>query len=254
MATAVESPGIVSAKEEAAAILFAHETPVKPVMTAPAPEETVSAYKQLHPTFTQYQAPATMPTHAKAVDISELRPYLTYEETTDAEDAKVLRPYIDNSEYIASPVETTTVAVDNSTAVTETSQTIKVVESPLDRQLEEDTQYVVKFKNSTIVAAGIVASIIMLMAVLLVVNIVSLITVSAEVSALTQESVVLEQSLAEGQASLEQARATANANNGTNHTAQYVAKTESTYVEPGSAVDNSSFFDWVCHSLSRLFN
>lgn len=256
MATAVESPGIVSAKEEAAAILFARETQATPAMTAPVPEEAVqTVHKQLHPTFAQYQAPTTIPAHTKAADITELRPYPTFEESTNAENVQVLRPYIDNSEYLSSPVEAATVAVETpTTTVADAPQTMTVVESPLDRPLEEDTQYVVKFKNSTIVAASIVASIIMLMAVLLVVNIVSLVTVSAEVSALTQESITLEQSLAEGQASLEQARATVNVGGGTAHNVQYVAKAESTYVEPDSVVAHSSFFDWICHSLSRLFN
>jgi|GEM_PF-2641022 len=258
MATAVESPGIVSAKEEAAAILFARETQTPPVITAPAPEEPApTVNKQLHPTFAKYHELTTVPTHTKAADITELRPYPKFDEATVTEDTQVLRPYIDSSEYITSPVESTTVTVQTPTPVitaTEAPQTVTVVESPLDRQLEEDTQYVVKFKNSTIVAATIVATIIMLMAVLMVVNIVSLVTVSAEVSALTQESITLEQSLAEGQANLEQARAAVNANAGATHEVQYVAKAESTYVEPNSAIVNGTFFDWLCHSLSRLFN
>ena len=256
MATAIESPGIVSAKEEAAAILFARDTQA-PVMSAPAPEKVVTPTREKspQPIFAHYHEPETVVTHKKAVDMSELRPYPNFDETAVAEDTKVLRTYIDSSEYLTSPVETTTMTVEAPTAtVAEAPKTTTVVRSALDMPLEEDTQYVLKFKKSTIVAASIVASIIMLMAVLLVVNIVSLVTVSAEVSALTQESVALEQSLSAGQSNLEQARAAVNAHSGTSHQAQYVAKAESTYVEPNSEIENSSFFDWMCHALSRLFD
>ena len=256
MATAVESPGIVSAKEEAAAILFARDTQA-PVMTAPAPETIVTTAheKPAQPVFAHYYEPETIVTHKKAVDISELRPYPNFDETTVAEDAKVLRTYIDSSEYLTSPVESTTMTVEApTTTVAEAPKTTTAVRSVLDLPLEEDTQYVVKFKKSTIVAVSIVVSIIMLMAVLLVVNIVSLVTVSAEVSALTQESIALEQSLSAGQSNLEQTRAAVNAHSGTSHQAQYVAKAESTYVEPNSVVEHGSFFDWLCHALSRLFD
>ena len=47
MATAVESPGIVSAKEEAAAILFAREPQTVPTMTAPAPDQVIENHEPL---------------------------------------------------------------------------------------------------------------------------------------------------------------------------------------------------------------
>ncbi|MBO4823527.1 MAG: hypothetical protein J5580_03100 [Clostridia bacterium] len=256
MATAVESPGIVSAKEEAAAILFAREPQTTPIMTAPAPEQVVQKHEPVRPSFAHYHEPAAMPARPKVVDTTALRPYETYEEVTTEAEPQVVRPYIDSSEYLTSPVAPTTVAVQTPvTTVAEAPQTVTVVESPLDHELEEGTQYVVKFKKSTLAAIGVVASIFVLMTVLLIVNIVSLVTMSAEVNALVQESTTLEKSLANGQASLEEARAVNHANGGTGtQQVQYVMKAPSTYTEPTVAQVDSSFFDWLCHSLSRLFN
>lgn len=256
MATAVESPGIVSAKEEAAAILFAREPQTPPVMSAPAPEQTVQKHETLHPSFAHYHEPAAMPARPKVVDTSALRPYETYEEITTTAEPQVVQPYIDSSAYLNSPVAPTTVTVATPvTTVATTPKTVAVVESPLDHELEEGTQYIVKFKKSTIAAVAVAASIFLLMTVLLIVNIVSLVTMSAEVSALSQESTTLEQSLSQGQSNLDQARAAVDASVNTSGThVQYVAKDTSAYVEPTNATVDSSFFDWLCHSLSRLFN
>lgn len=256
MATAVESPGIVSAKEEAAAILFAHEPQTTPIMTAPAPEQVIKKQEPVRPSFAHYHEPAAMPARPKVVDTTALRPYETYEEVAVESEPQVVRPYIDSSEYLTSPVAPTTVEVQAPVAtVVEAPQTVTIVESPLDRELEEDTQYVVKFKKSTIAAVSVVASIFLLMTVLFIVNIVSLVTMSAEVSALVQESTTLEKSLADGQANLEKAKATVDAHqSSTAQNVHYVIKNESTYTEPTVAKVDSSFFDWLCHSLSRLFN
>ena len=237
MATAVESPGIVSAKEEAAAILFAREPQAVPTMAAPAPEQVIEKHEPLRPSFAHYHEPATMPARPKVVDTT------------------ALRPYIDSAEYLTSPVAPATVEVQAPVATTvEAPQTVAVVESPLDRELEEGTQYVVQFKKSTIAAISVAVSIFLLMAVLFIVNIVSLVTMSAEVNALVQESTALEKSVTESQASLEAARKTASANGGAAQNVQYVVKTESGAAESASVGVDSSFFDWLCHSLSRLFN
>lgn len=256
MATAVESPGIVSAKEEAAAILFAREPQTTPIMTAPAPEQVVQKHEPVRPSFAHYHEPAAMPARPKVVDTTALRPYETYEEVTTEAELQVVRPYIDSSEYLTSPVAPTTVAVQTPVAtVAEAPQTVTVVESPLDHELEEGTQYIVKFKKSTIAAVSVVASIFVLMAVLLIVNIVSLVTMSAEVNALVQESTALEKSLNDSQVSLEQARAALNTSHGTGtQQVKYVMKAPSNYTEPTVAQVDSSFFDWLCHSLSRLFS
>lgn len=257
MATAVESPGIVSAKEEAAAILFAREPQTTPVMTAPAPEQVVHKHETVRPSFAHYHEPVAMPSRPKVVDTASLRPYETYDEVAVNTEPQVVRPYIDSTEYLSSPVAPTTVEVQTpTTAVAEAPQTITVVKSPLDYELEEDTQYVVKFKKSTIAAVSVVASIFLLMAVLFIVNIVSLVTMTAEVNALVQESTALEKSLVDGQTNLEETRATINARHDSSaqYSSQYVAKAESSYVEPTVAKVDSSFFDWLCHSLSRLFN
>lgn len=255
MATAVESPGIVSAKEEAAAILFAREPQAVPTMAAPAPEQVIEKHEPLRPSFAHYHEPATMPARPKVVDTTALRPYETYEEVAAEAEPQVVRPYIDSTEYLTSPVAPATVEIQTPAATAvEAPQTVAVVESPLDRELEEGTQYVVKFKKSTIAAISVAASIFILMAVLFIVNIVSLVTMSAEVNALVQESTALEKSLTESQASLESARKTASANGGAAQNVQYVVKTESGAAESASVGVDSSFFDWLCHSLSRLFN
>lgn len=256
MATAVESPGIVSAKEEAAAILFAREPQTPPVMSAPVSEQTVHVHeKTIRPTFAHYHEPETFPARPKAVDTTALRPYENFDEVAVTVEPQVVRPYIDSSDYLSSAVAATSVATPAPvTTVTEASKTVTAVESPLDQKLEEDTQYVVKFKNSTIVAMTIIATIFLLMSVLLVVNIVNLVTMSAEVNALVQESTTLEQTLSQEQAELNQAQAQAKAN-ATQHTSvQHVARIENGHNVTETAPVNSSFFDWLCHSLSRLFS
>ncbi len=251
MATTVESPGIVSAKEEAAAILFARESQTPPVMSAPAPEQTVHGHEHLvPPTFIRYHEPETIPARPKVVDTSALRPYENFDEVKVTAEPQVVRPYIDSSEY-SSAVATTSVEVAAPvTAVAETPTTVVKAESELDTNLEEGTQYVVKFKKSTLVAASIVASIFLLMVVLFVVNIVNLVTMSAEVSALSQETTTLEQTLNRGKENLAEARS--NVAQG-NYKIQYV-EAESATAETANATTDSSFFDWLCHSLSRLFN
>ena len=262
MATTVESPGIASAKEEAAAILFARQPQTPSVMSTAAKEEPATIVQQQakYPTFATYHDPEPMPIRPRAVKIETLRPYQTYDEVTVAAEPQVIHPYIDSSDYLSSAVAATTVAAETpevtavETPVT-TAAPVKVVQSVLDTELEEDTQYVVKFKNSTIVAATIIATIFLLMAVLCVVNIVSLVTASAEVNALWQESSALHETLSQEQANLEQARNQATSNAGSaNRNVQYVEKAQSTYTAPSSTTTNSSFFDWLCRSLSRLFS
>ncbi len=229
MATAVESPGIASAKEEAAAILFARQPQTPPVtVTAPILETapTVSA-QPARPKFASYHDPMPMPTRPTTVDTTTFRPYQNFDDVNVVSaQPQVVRPYIDSSDYLSSAVAATSVATPETVApvatVVEEPKTVTVVKSALDTELEEDTQYVVKFKNSTIVAATIIATIFLLMAVLCVVNIVSLVTASAEVNALWDETAALNQTLTEEKAHLEQARQEVAANGSTaGRTIQY---------------------------------
>ena len=246
----VESPGIASAKEEAAAILFAREpqavfTPIPP---EPVENQVATPATPDRPTFAQYHIPE--PIHAKPIDTASFRPYQTFDEVKMASEPQVVRPYINHSGYSTIMASTTvaTPSVDTNTVPTQTV----AVQSPLETELEKDTQYVVKFKQSTIVAAAIVASIFLLMSILCIVNIVSLVTTSAQVSALMQESTALHQTLEQEKANLEQARQAATNNQQNTYNVHHVPS-ESTYVAPTSAATNSSFFDWLCHSLSQLF-
>ncbi len=258
MATIVESPGITSAKEEVAAILFAREPQATPVMTAPAPEQLIHPVHEqpkYQPSFARYHEPESMPVRPKVVDTTALRPYENFDEVSVAQEPQVVRPYIDSSEYLTSVAATSVAAPTPVETVAEAPKTVTVVESPLDTQLEEDTQYVVKFKKSTIVAATILATIFLLMSILLVVNIVNLVTMSAEVNALTQESMTLEKSLTENKAKIETAKRTAQ-RNAPHYNVQYVNsdEVETAVATAGSTATDTSFFDWLCKSLSRLFN
>lgn len=251
MATTVESPGITSAKEEAAAILFGRET----TQAQPTAKTVVKAEPAApkFPNFASYRDPEPMPARPKAVDTSAFRPYQNFDEVMVTAEPQVVCPYIDNSDYV--PAAAVTTVTTPATTTKEAAQTVTVVQSALDTELEEDTQYIVKFKNSTIVAATIVATIFLLLAILFVVNIVNLATISAEVNTMIQESTTLEQTLAEGQAALDEARQAAAANGGgAARNPQYVAKADSTYTAPSNTSGSSSFFDWLCHALSRLFN
>lgn len=256
MATAVESPGIVSAKEEAAAILFAREPQTAPEMVVPTYEEAVQQHEQpVRPTFASYHEPEIIHARPKVVDTTVLRPYETYEEVAVETEPKVVRPYIDSRDYLTSPVTATTVEVTTPVeTVVEAPQTVTVVESPLDKELEEGTQYVVKFKKSTIAAVSVAASFMALMLVLFVVNIVSLVMMSSEVSALTQNAVTLEQTLSESRATLEEAQNAAMANGGSTQDVQYVAHITTAAPTSTDVAVDGSFFNWLCQSLSRLFN
>ena len=255
MAKTVESPGITSAKEEAAAILFAREQQSTPVMTAPAPEQSVRTVSEplKYKTFAHYHEPEAMPVvRPQTLDTTALRPYQNFDETPAVNDPQVVRPYIDSSEYLSSAVAATSMSTTTPEAtVTQDTNSVAVVESPLDTKLEEGVQYVVKFKKSTIIAASILASIFLLMTVLFVVNIVNLVTMSAEVNALTQETVQLEQQLQNGQVAINQEKSSIN---NASHTTTRAVSYESTYQQPNQTSTDSSFFDWLCHSLSRLFS
>ena len=256
MATAVESPGIASAKEEAAAILFARQPqtpPVVPVATLEQPVQMTQT-KSKYPTFASYHDPEPMPARPQTVNTTNFKPYQTFDEVKVDVAPQVVRPYIDSSDYVTSMAATTVTTAEPVETVVEAPQTVTVVQSPLDQALEDDTQYVVKFKNSTIVAATIVATIFVLMAVLFVVNVVNLVTVTAEVNTLWQESTTLEKTLTEERAQLEQARGEAAGNAGsTDHNIQYVPSSGSLSTASSAARTNSSFFDWLCRALSRLF-
>ena len=248
----VESPGIASAKEEAAAILFARDSLP---LTTPAPEPVEAPVEApatpTRPVFAQYHIPE--PTVAKPVNTTSFRPYQNFDEVKLTPEQQVVRPYIDNSGYSTVMASTTvTTPTEEVTTVSVPTQTV-AVQSPLDIELEKDTQYVVKFKQSTIVGAAIVASIFLLLSILCIVNIVSLVTTSAQVTALMQESAALHQTLEQEKANLEEARQAAANNQQQNTYTVHHVPAEGTYVAPTSTTTNSSFFDWLCHSLSQLF-
>ena len=256
MAITVESPGITSAKEEAAAILYARQpqTAIKPVEQEQT--EIIQVTQPARPTFAKYHNPEPVQTITQSVDTVTFRPYKNFDEVKPDFQPQVIRPYIDSSEYLTTAVtpESVTAVAPVETAVAETTPAT-TVQSVLDTEVEEDTQYVVKFKHSTIVAATIVASIFVLLTVLCIVNIVSLVTTSAQVSALMQESTALHQTLNEERVSLEQARQDAmNNSSEASYKVEYEPSAGIYNAPATTTTTNSSFFDWLCHSLSQLFS
>ena len=256
MALTVESPGIISAKEEAAAILYARQpqtSTIKPVVQES--QEIIQTAKPARPTFAKYHNPEPTPVINKSVETVTLRPYKTFDEVKTDFQPQVIRPYIDSSDYLSSAVAATTVSTpaQAENVVAETAQTV-VPQSALDTELEEDTQYVVKFKQSTIVAAAIIASIFLLLSVLCIVNIVSLVTTSAQVNTLMQESTALNETLNDELANLENARQSAvNSVSDAGYKVDYQPSPGIKSVT-ASTTTNSSFFDWLCHALSQLFS
>lgn len=256
MALTVESPGIISAKEEAAAILYARQpqtSTIKPVVQEE--QEIIATAKPTCPTFAKYHNPEPVSVVNKSTEKVTFRPYQNFDEVKTEFQPQVIRPYIDSSEYLSSAVAATTVEAQAPVeeVVTETVPTA-VAKSALDTELEEDTQYVVKFKQSTIVAATIIASVFVLLTVLCIVNIVSLVTTSAQVGALMEESTALHETLNEERVNLENARQKAvNNTNDAGYKVDY-QPSQDIYTAPTTAAASSSFFDWLCHSLSQLFS
>lgn len=248
MATAVENPSIASAKERAASILYGNEKPVEPVIAeynVPVKEEP-----KTEPKFNSYY---------RAEPIRTKRPtgYRTYEpiyEPTVTQEPRVVRPFLEANEATVVAEVTTPVVEADAAPVAVTS---KAVQSEIDVELEEDTQYVVKFKKSTIVAAAAVAAVFVLLAVLFIVNIVSLCTTMGEINGLMQEEQTLQQELDKVLRDTEEARrqAIAQAGGSTTNTPRYVVSTPvAEYTTASTANDNSGFFDWLCKSLSGLFS
>ncbi len=258
MATTVESPGIISAKEEAAAILYAREP--QTTIAKPVVEESVDilpresgAKASVRPTFATYHNPEPMPVQ-RPVEKVQFKPYKSFDEVKVATEPQVIRPYIDSSDYLTSAVATTSVTTPVATeTVAQEVATVAAPTSIFDTELEENTQYVVKFKNSTIVAATIIATIFLLMSILCVVNIVSLFSTSTQVNALMEESTALHQTLNQEKNNLEKARqAVDNDLQTNNHNVHYVASESSAAISTTN--EASSFFDWLCHSLSNFFS
>lgn len=248
MATAVENPSIASAKERAASILYGNEKPVEPVIAeynVPVKEEP-----KTEPKFNSYY---------RAEPIRTKRPtgYRTYEpiyEPTVTQEPRVVRPFLEANEATVVAEVTTPVVEADAAPVAVTS---KAVQSEIDVELEEDTQYVVKFKKSTIVAAAAVAAVFVLLAVLFIVNIVSLCTTMGEINGLMQEEQTLQQELDKVLRDTEEARrqAIAQAGGSTTNTPRYVVSTPvAEYTTSATANDSSGFFDWLCKSLSGLFS
>lgn len=245
MATAVESPSIASAKERAASILYGNEKPVEPVIVeyqSPVKEEP-----KTEPKFNSYY-------RAEPVRAKRPTAYRSYEpvyEPTVTQEPRVVRPFLDANEVVAKvevpvpTVETAPVAVAS-----------KTVASELDTELETGTQYVVKFKKSTVVAVVAVATVFLLLTVLFIVNIVTLCTTASEINNLMQEEQTLQQELDQALRDSEAARrqVIAQAGNSTSGGTRYVVSTPVTeYTAPTEANINGGFFDWLCKALSGLF-
>ena len=143
MATTVESPGITSAKEEAAAILFARETQTPPVMSAPAPEQPVREH-EYHPVFASYHEPVTIAARPKAVDTTELRPYKTYEEVVAMSEPTVVHPGIDSGDYTSSVATTSGAATSGSSASSATAGIATVPEKSSEATSESAQELVRK--------------------------------------------------------------------------------------------------------------
>lgn len=245
MATAVENPSIASAKERAASILYGNEKPVEPVIAeynVPVKEEPKVEHK-----FSSYYS-------AEPIRTKRPTAYRTYEpvyEPTVTAEPRVVRPFVDANEA-AVVAEVTTPVVE----VAPVAVTSKAVKSEIDVELEEDTQYVVKFKKSTVVAAAAVAAVFVLLTVLFIVNLVSLFTTMGEINGLMQEEQSLQQELDKALRDTEEARrdAIAKAGSSSGSSARFVVSTAVTdYTPAGTANGSSNFFDWLCKALSALF-
>ncbi len=248
MATAVESPSIASAKERAASILYGNEKPVEPVIAeynTPVKEEP-----KTEPKFSSYY-------HAEPIRTKRPTEYRRYEpvyEPAITQEPRVVRPFLDANEAVATVEVAAPTVTTTSAPVAVTSKTVK---SEIDAELEADTQYVVKFKKSTIIAVAAVATVFVLLTVLFIVNIVSLCTVGGELSSLQQEEQQLSQELDQALRDSEAARrqAIANAGSITTTTPHYVVHTPvAEYAPAVTASDNTGFFNWLCQSLSGLFS
>lgn len=245
MATAVENPSIASAKEKAAAILYGNEKNLTSVIAeyqAPVKEEP-----KTNQTFSSYYAPETF----RAERPTQYRPYATIDEPVLAGEPRVLRPFV-----TAEPVvEIPTAMVEDVAPVAVTSKTVTNV---LEADLAEDTEYVVKFKKSTVVAVAAVVTVFVLLTVLFIVNIVSLSTTMAEVNSLLQQEQTLSQEINSALRDSEAAKQTAQnqAQNSGNHLVyQPVNQTVTVPTAEGSATAaNGGFFDWLCKALSGLFS
>ena len=248
MATAVENPSIASARERAAAILFGNEKPTAPVVAEYS--VPVAAPTPTQPAFTPYQPPETTP----AVHQTTYRSYLA---AVESEPNAAPAPYTPRPYVNANTVTQTVVApapVTESAPVAETSTTVA---NDIDVELEEDTQYVVKFKPSTIAAVAVVAAIFVLMAVLFIVNIVNLSAASAQIGTLMREEQTLNQQLNQAIHDTEQAKQAALEQLG-GHNAPAIKHTISiddsaVYTATTTTSSNGGFFDWLCQTLGHLF-
>ena len=248
MATAVENPSIASARERAAAILFGNEKPAAPVVAEYSVPVATPASAQ--PVFTPYQPPeTTQPARPTA--------YRSYLSAVEIEPNAAPAPYTPRP-YVNANTVTQTVAapapVTQSAPVAETSTTVA---SEIDVELEEDTQYVVKFKPSTIAAVAVVAAIFVLMAVLFIVNIVNLSAASAQIGTLLREEQTLNQQLNQAIHDTEQAKQAALEQLGNHNTPaiEHTISIDESAVYTASTTTNSNggFFDWLCQTLGHLF-
>lgn len=251
MATAVENTSIASARERAASILYGNERPIPPVgneYKAPAAAPVIAEYSvpvkeepKVKPTLSGYYHIET----ARAPRPTQFRSYEPVYEPTMGPEPQVVRPVVDGSKV----VEEAPVAV-----------TSKAVKSEIDIELEEDTQYVVRFKTPTIIAAAALAVIFFLMAVLFIVNIVNLSASTAAVNKLLQEEQTLnqslDQSLSQSAAIKDEVMAEIDANwDQYQDLSMHQIDPDSVTPYRPSATTGSSggFFDWVCKALSGLF-
>lgn len=256
MATVVDNTSIASAQERAASILYGNEKPISPVTDEYKPTATaviaeysvpVTERRPEKPTLSGYYHVSTAREDARPRS-TELRSYEPMPEPLTSGEPHVIRPIVDPE----------TIAAAAPVAVAQ-----QQVKSEIDIELEENTQYVVRFKTSTIVAAAALATIFFLMAVLFVVNIVSLSSSAATLNRLQQAESSLNQELDQAIRNNEQAKNDVLNGLDIDNPSLY-DDLEMQPINPETVdfyqptVMNSGtgggFFDWICKMLSRLFS
>lgn len=253
MATVVDNTSIASAQERAASILYGNEKPIapvtdeyKPTATAMIAEYSVPVKEQRpeKPKLNSYYHVSTARHEPRS---TELRSYEPMPEPIATAEPQVIHPFVD-AESIAVEQQAPVAVVQ------------KQVKSEIDIELEEDTQYVVRFKTPTIIAAAALATIFLLMAVLFVVNIVSLSSTAATVNNLLQEEQTLNQELNHAIESNEIAKnevlTDINLGDYQDLPMQPIDPATVDNYQPASTSNGSSggLFDWLCKSLSGLFS
>ncbi len=252
MATVVEDISVASAKELAASVLYANEKNQLSFYNEKNGEPIVAEYdepvreKRPSPNFAEYDYVDT----SRHTVRTGLSPYEESKEDQNisASSMRVIKPYLDSKEYI----NQAPIVEMQSTPVAVTSQRI---ESKIDMDLEEGTQYVVKLKPSTIVVAATVALITVLMLVLFIINALTLASSAAALNNLKQEQIEINQQLNNAIAKEEAIREEIEGSITGNVSIEKIPEgTLVTYVPKSEVATSTNFFDIICKFFSNLFN